>query len=139
MRLIKSVSVLVVAAVTSAAHAQPASSATTETVRAKPATIAFVNGQWFNGSGFDRRTVYSLNCVFAFKTPSHLDTTIDLANRYVVPPFADAHNHNVEFSNDARARAIVAKYLNAGVFYDQSPLSLARGRAGMNGLVNVPT
>lgn len=101
--------------------------------------IAFVGGRWFDGTGFRERTMYSANGFFVASLSGKPDTVIDLAGAYIVPPFADAHNHNVEFYGDARARAVVAKYLAAGVFYDQNPLTLERARAGMAGLVNVPT
>jgi imidazolonepropionase-like amidohydrolase len=105
---------------------------------ANPA-IAFVNGSWFDGTDFRTRTMYSVDGSFVASLPGKPDTVVDLAGAYVVPPFADAHNHNVEFYGDARARAVIAKYLDAGVFYDQNPLTLERARAGMTGLVNVPT
>ena len=104
-----------------------------------PRSIALVNGRWFTGRGFEQRTVYVADGVLAFRRPASLDTTIDLELGYVVPPFGDAHNHNVEFWGEARARAIVQKYLAAGVFYDQNPLTLARARDGMGGLANVAT
>lgn len=121
-----------------AASAQTASSTPRYTAGDSARTIAFVNGRWFNGSAFVQRTVYSEKGIISFRVPRRVDTTIDLGNRYVVPPYAEGHGHNVEFYGDARARAIVAKYLTAGVFYDLNPLTLARARDGMKGLVNVP-
>jgi imidazolonepropionase-like amidohydrolase len=105
---------------------------------ASPA-IAFVDGKWFDGTAFRERTMYSVDGFFVAALAGKPDTVVDLAGAYVVPPFADAHNHNVEFYGDARARAVVAKYLEAGVFYDQNPLTLDRARSGMTGLVNTPT
>jgi hypothetical protein len=105
---------------------------------ASPA-IAFVGGRWFDGTGFRERAMYSADGFFVASLSGKPDTIVDLAGAYVVPPFADAHNHNVEFYGDARSRAVIAKYLGAGVFYDQNPLTLERARAGMAGLVNVPT
>ena len=83
--------------------------------------------------------MYSVDGVFVASLADKPDSVIDLAGAYVVPPFADAHNHNVEFYGDSRARAVITKYLREGVFYDQNPLTLERARAGMTGLVNVPT
>lgn len=101
-------------------------------------TTAFVNGRWFDGGAFADRTMYSVNGYFESNRPAHLDTTIDLGGAYVVPPFADAHNHNVEFYTEPRARALLAKYIRDGVFYDQNPDNLARARGGLAGRVNVP-
>ena len=107
--------------------------------RVESPAIVFTGGKWFDGTDFRTRTVYSVDGYFVASLAGKPDTVIDLAGAYVVPPFADAHNHNIEFSTAARARAIIPKYLNAGVFYDQNPLTLERARAGMAGLVNVPT
>jgi imidazolonepropionase-like amidohydrolase len=100
--------------------------------------IAFTNGHWFNGTGFDDRTVFSVDGKLAFRRPARIDSTVDLKSGYIVPPFADAHNHNVSFDGAARTTALIAKYIREGVFYDQNPLTLARNRAGLNGLVNIP-
>src|SRR6476659_8179288 len=65
-----------------------------------PAEVARVteyrNGEWFTGSAFAARPVYVVGDVFQSRRPARVDTTIDLAGGYVVPPFADAHQHLVE-------------------------------------------
>lgn len=98
--------------------------------------FAFVNGRWFNGSTFDSRTVYTENGVLRFSSPASIDSTIDLQGGYVVPPFGEAHNHNVEGS--ARTAAVLASYLNDGIFYVLNPNSLPRSRTGLSGRINVP-
>lgn len=100
--------------------------------------IALVHGHWWTGAGFQDRTVYVRDGVLAFRRPALVDSTIDLAGGYVVPPFADAHNHNVEYTNPARTDALLARYVRDGVFYDQNPNNLPRARAGLAGRVNVP-
>jgi amidohydrolase family protein len=102
-------------------------------------TIAFINGHWFNGTGFDDRIVFSVNGRFVFRHPARIDSTVDLKSGYVVPPFADAHNHNIEFTNPKRTAAVLAKYLREGVFYDQNPDNLPRARAWLVGMINKPT
>ena len=96
------------------------------------------NGSWFNGRGFDRLTMYVVDDTFSLRRPTHVDSVVDLHNAYVVPPYGEAHNHNVEFYGDARARAIVAKYIAAGVFYVQNPLTIPRAREAMRPRVNTP-
>lgn len=100
-------------------------------------TIRFLNGRWFNGKSFDERVVYSVNGVFAAAAPRRVDTTVDLHGSYVVPPFADAHNHNVEFYGTPRLKALISMYLRDGVFYDQNPDNLPRARDSLAGVVNV--
>lgn len=80
-------------------------------------SFAFVNGWWFNGQAFERRTGFSVNGRFTFKTPPRVDRTLDLADAYVVPPFAEAHNHNLGTGAEDRDKAAIQRYLADGVFY----------------------
>jgi hypothetical protein len=52
-----------------------------------------------------------------FKTPPRVDRTLDLADAYVVPPFAEAHNHNLGTGAEDRDKAAIQEYLVDGVFY----------------------
>jgi len=101
--------------------------------------IALVHGHWWSGAGFHDRVVYVVDGAFSFRPPARIDSTIDLRGGYVIPPFADAHNHNVEYTNPMRTDALLAMYIREGVFYDQNPDNLARARPGLAGRVNVPT
>lgn len=108
-------------------------------VSAQGATnIAFVDGRWFDGGQFRAGTMYSEAGVLRTHRPLKIDSTVDLHGMFVVPPFGEAHNHNVEFYGAARAKAIVATYLHDGVFYDQNPLTLPRAREQMRPYVNNP-
>jgi len=60
-----------------------------------PPNVALINGKWFNGKSFEARTVYSVNGQFTSKKPARVDRTLDLAGTYIVPPFGEAHNHNI--------------------------------------------
>ena len=42
----------------------------------------FVNGQWFTGTGFERRTFYSVNGLLETRAPARVDRTIDLAGGF---------------------------------------------------------
>jgi len=101
-------------------------------------TIAFVGGRWFNGTTFRSRTMYSAGGLLHIRRPARIDSTVNLHGMFVVPPFGEAHNHNIEFYGASRAKAIVAKYLHDGVFYDQNPATLPRSRDGMLPYVNRP-
>jgi imidazolonepropionase-like amidohydrolase len=102
---------------------------------AAQSTIAFTNGQWFDGRTFQRRVMYSVDGVLRTARPAAIDTTIDLQNGFVVPPFGEAHNHNVEGSS--RTDAVLARYLAEGIFYVQNPNVLPRSRTLLTGKVNV--
>jgi len=60
-----------------------------------PKNYKFVNGQWFDGKSFQPQTFYSVDGLLTRKRPHGVIKTIDLANEFVVPPFAEAHNHNL--------------------------------------------
>jgi cytosine/adenosine deaminase-related metal-dependent hydrolase len=60
-----------------------------------PPVCALVNGSWFNGKSFERRTVYTVNGRFTFRRPKNVEKFVDLAGTFAVPPFAEAHNHKI--------------------------------------------
>jgi len=78
-------------------------------------TIKLINGKWYNGKTFERKTVWLKNGLIHFSALSQVDTLIDLSNNYVIPPFAEAHNHNLESAYQLDER--IGSYLNNGIFY----------------------
>lgn len=78
---------------------------------------AFVHGNWLGDSGFSQRTFYSVNGVLRSRAPARVDSTIDLGGGFVVPPFGDAHTHNLD--GPRNIDQIVAAYINEGTFYVQ--------------------
>lgn len=100
------------------------------------AALAFTNGRWFDGESFREETVYAVGGVFTRRRPARVDSTVDLAGRWVVPPYGEAHNHNVEGS---RAAEVSRGYLEAGIFYVKNPNSLPRARERLAGVINAPT
>jgi imidazolonepropionase-like amidohydrolase len=84
----------------------------------------FINGQWFDGKNFQRQTFYAVDGVLTKKKPSGIDETINLADGFVIPPFAEAHNHNLGsavYLNREFTRQMIQRYLAAGVFYVKIP------------------
>lgn len=78
--------------------------------------MQLVNGLWFDGLTFVKRTVWVNNGIISFKThTSSVDTVIDLSGKYVISPFAEAHNHNLE--SDYKLQERIDSYLDNGVFY----------------------
>ncbi|TAI48893.1 amidohydrolase family protein [Flagellimonas allohymeniacidonis] len=82
----------------------------------KSMSMELTNGRWFNGHTFEQRTVWVNNGVLSF-TQGNIqnDTVIDLTGKYVIPPFAEAHNHNLESDYGLEKR--IKAYLDNGVFY----------------------
>lgn len=96
----------------------------------------FENGKWFDGASFVEKTMYAKNGMFVAEAPEGEVTAIDLKGGYVLPPFGEAHNHNV----DAGAAEMIARYLREGIFYVKNPNSLPSDRTtlGENDTINTP-
>lgn len=100
-------------------------------------TYEFINGKWFDGQDFENRRFYSVDGVFSAKRPARVDSVVDLTDKYVVPPFGEAHNHNVE--NPERVDELARRYLQDGIFYVKNPNSLPNARTSLLGKINIPT
>lgn len=102
----------------------------------------FVNGRWFDGKSFRPKTFYSVDGILSRKKPRGDVETIDLADGFVVPPFAEAHNHNLGsaiYLNREFTRQMIRRYLAAGVFYVKIPANPADNAAILRReLVNRP-
>jgi len=84
--------------------------------RTNRADMLITNGLWFDGHDFVRKAVWVQGGKLNFKGNGQpADTTIDLSGRYVIPPFAEAHNHNLESEYGLEER--ISAYLDNGVFY----------------------
>lgn len=86
---------------------------------------AYINGQWFDGHGFVERTVYVSDDLISFTPPEQIDSTHDLAGAFVVPPFGEAHNHDL--TTDFEPRERINEYLQDGVFYAKMQSAFSRG------------
>jgi hypothetical protein len=90
----------------------------------QPKSYQFINGRWFDGQGFRRQTFYSVGGMLTRKKPAKVDQVMDLKSGFVVPPFAEAHNHNIGsavYLNLDFTRQMIRRYLAAGVFYVKIP------------------
>jgi len=98
--------------------------------------IELRNGQWFDGSGFRARTMYVVGRSFSAARPSRVSSSVDLGGQWVVPPYAEAHNHWLEPDGIA---AYDAMYLRAGVFYLKDMANAPVVRRRMDAALNRPT
>ncbi len=99
-------------------------------------THKFVNGNWFDGKKFKRKTFYSVNGVFTGKPQQQVAETIDLQNGFVIPPLADAHCHH--FDGAFNIAQQVEMYLRAGVFYAKVQTDVRSGALEVANRVNKP-
>ena len=107
-------------------------------------TVALTGGRWFDGQAFrdhtgSGKTLYSVDGRFSAMKPAHVDSVIDLKGWYIVPPFGEAHNHNLDFSDEEQWARIKAMYLRDGIFYIKNPTNLPRAAAPLTGRINIPT
>lgn len=102
-----------------------------------PRNYEFAGGQWFDGQKFGNKKFYSVGGFLTFNKPNRIDSTFDLNGKYVIPPFGEAHNHNVEYSE--RIDEVIRKYLQDGIFYVKNPNNLPTAKTSLSGKINVPT
>ncbi|MCE7979079.1 MAG: amidohydrolase, partial [Nitrospira sp. NTP1] len=118
------------------AHASGCTSGAGVPSSSAAAHYAFVNGQWFDGQGFQPDTWYSVHGRLTRQPPSGPVEAVDLSGLYVVPPFGEAHNHNVE--GPWNVQAVVQRYLRDGVFYVKNPNDVRDFALQIRHAVNVP-
>src|SRR5689334_9932769 len=97
--------------------------------------VEYRGGRWFDGTRFVRRTMWVADGAFRERRPAHVDSVVDLAGGWVVPPFADAHQHLV----DPRIAPTVAAYLGDGIFYVKDQSNAPIGRRAIDPALNTPT
>lgn len=98
---------------------------------------AFINGRWFDGQAFQPDTWYSVHGRLTRQVPPGPVETVDLSGLYVVPPFGEAHNHNVE--GPWNVQAVAQRYLQDGVFYVKNPNDVRDFALQIRQAINVPT
>lgn len=86
-----------------------------------PRTVAYANARCFDGAAFAPCTLYAAGEVFVEPVASP-DSVVDLGGAFVVAPFGEAHNHNVE--PGAGLEKVLSGYREAGVLYVQNLNSL---------------
>lgn len=88
---------------------------TSDAGAAQVQVLEMTGGRWFDGETFVERIVYVSGTRFVAGPGDATVRTVDLGGRYIVPPFADAHSHNL--SGEPRWEEIHDTYLSEGTFY----------------------
>jgi hypothetical protein len=96
--------------------------------------IAYENGKWWNGHVFEPGTRYVGNGVFVEAPIRAPHRTFDLRDAFVVPAFADAHNHMAGSPSEVNATAEAA-----GVFYLMNPNVLASSASAIRAALRMPS
>lgn len=108
-----------------------------QTAPERTKTYEFKNGRWFDGKTFKRTVFYSVGGVLTKKRPAQIDETVDLKNGFVIPPFGDAHTHNLDGTRDLEKMS--QAYLAEGTFYVQVTGNHASGAKQARPLLNKPS
>ena len=88
--------------------------------------IKLINGKWFDGQTFVEQTFWICDDKLSSKAGNTKNQrVIDLSGKYVIPPFGEAHNHNLESEYQLDQR--INKYLKHGVFYVKLQSSIKKG------------
>ncbi len=103
---------------------------------AEPKKYQFSNGRWFDGEGFRRDTFYVVDGLLTRNAPAHVDEVVDLHDGFVVPPFGEAHNHNVEGAWNIDT--VAKRYLDDGVFYVKIPGNIGELTDRIRSRINLP-
>jgi len=98
--------------------------------------LAFENANIFNGQTFDKKTFYVIDELISFDAPATIDSIISLKNKYVIPPYGEAHNHNMD---DYKTDEKIENYLSKGIYYIKVPNILPRSRKNTERKINNPT
>lgn len=96
----------------------------------------YVNGHWFDGTRFVSRTAYSMGSILTAADPGPSANVIDLDGGFVVPPFAEAHNHNL--NREVGFDEQLARYLRDGVFYSKNQNNVRIETDRIRHRVNLP-
>ena len=97
--------------------------------------VEYRGGLWFDGARFVARTMYVADGTLHVRRPVTVDSVIDLSGGYVVPPYADAHQHLV----DPRIQLTINAYVGDGIFYVKDQGNAPLGRRMIDNLLNRPT
>jgi imidazolonepropionase-like amidohydrolase len=99
-------------------------------------TQKYSNGLWFNGQTFEQRAVYVVDGVLKLQHDGEVNVTIDLHGQFVIPPFAEAHNHH--FGEETNYQQQLKLYLQQGIFYSKNTNNLTKLATAVRKLVNRP-
>ncbi|NNE98715.1 MAG: hypothetical protein HKN25_06815 [Pyrinomonadaceae bacterium] len=81
-------------------------------------SIGLIGGNIFDGKKFVKKDLYIADGKITFEKPGTLEKTIKIENQFVIPPFGDAHTHNLD--REFQLTYLPEQYLKEGTFYVQN-------------------
>lgn len=103
---------------------------------AEAASLSIEGGRWFDGERFRSDSWFIVDGKLTRHRPQRIDVRIDARGSFIVPPYADAHNHDMQNAWGA-SRKLTAN-LKDGVFYS-AQLCANEGFEPFRPLFNRPT
>lgn len=100
---------------------------------AEQRSLHLVGGRWFDGERFVTGDWYVVDGRFTRTRPTRIDAMLNLTDRYLLPPFAEAHNHDLQNAFTASMNA--KSYLDRGVFYSAQLCSMPEETRSYRGLL----
>ena len=73
----------------------------------------FKNGHWYSDGSFVASTFYSQHGVLTETRPARVDSVIDLDGKWVIPPLAEGHIHDLNVLDSIDER--LADYESKGI------------------------
>ena len=92
--------------------------------------IELRNVNWFDGSIFQKGSIYIVDHLFDFKRPKTVDEVISLEGKYIIPPFGEAHTHNL--CSAYGVDDIIDQYIQEGTLYIQVLGGSQKGRESVS-------
>jgi hypothetical protein len=99
-------------------------------------SLELANGHWYTGAGFTDRTFYAVNGVLRTERPARIDSVLDLEGGFVIPPFGDAHTHNLDGAFNLEK--VRDAYVREGTFYVQVLTNTTTGADQVRSRFNRP-
>lgn len=115
----------------------PAQGASSPAYQALPAqNLELRQARWFDGQGWRQGTLFVQGGVFSAHRPARVDRVMHLQGRFLSPPLAEAHNHNLQFLRGFQQNG--PRYLHEGVFYAAMLAGDPEGVAPLRALAGRP-
>ena len=86
--------------------------------------LAIEGGSVYRDGKFEKVDFYVVDGKFSFKKPTQIDSTIKIENKFVIPPFGDAHTHNLD--RPWQMGFLPKQYADEGTIYVQNLTSKLR-------------
>ena len=87
--------------------------------------LAMKGGSIFREGEFEKTDFYVVDGKFSLEKPAQIDSTISIENKYVIPPFGEAHTHNLD--RQWQMSFLPSQYASEGTIYVQNLTSKLKG------------